>query len=344
MKKKTSLRRARYLVTVPLLSVGFGLLFAFLFGGFSAFNASGLLRVAIYSLSIGFIAWAGNSLITHWVSRRWPWHVKPGRTFAIALTLGLIYTLVSIGVFNLLFFYPWGAGQVNWPRLWEVVLVNSLVAVIITVIILLLVFQAIFMRYLRNGLQREEQYKRDIITAQYEALRNQVNPHFLFNSLSVLTSLVETDQGAAVSFIRKLSDVYRYVLDMRDRELVTIGEELQLVRSFLFMQQQRFGDQLKVDIGPVNEAGRIVPLSMQMLIENALKHNIASGESPLFIRINEENGLLVCSNNYQPRPLVEPSAGTGLKNIAGRFSAFTAEPVRWGVENGNFVVRIPVIK
>lgn len=343
MKKKTLARWGRNIGIILGLSVAFGLLFAFLFGGFSIFNLPRLGRSAFYSMAIGLLAWSGNELITRWVGRRWPWSQNPGHTFSIALTLCIVYTMISISAFNFMFYYPWGARGVNWSRLTEIVLINSLIAVIITVIILLAVFVRVFMRYWREGLQREEQYKRDILTAQYEALRSQINPHFLFNSLSVLTALVESDQQSAVKFIRKLSEVYRYVLDVREKELVTIGEELELVRSFLYMQQLRFGDQLRVEMGPFRANGRIVPLSVQMLIENALKHNIASDDQPLYITLTEADGFVVCRNRFQPRELVEPSSGTGLKNIAGRFAAFTAAPVTWGVEDEFFVARIPLV-
>lgn len=343
MKKRTLHRFIRSVAIILGLSVGFGLLFAFLFGGFSIFNLPRIARSAVYSMAIGLIAWSGNELITRWVGRRWPWTQNPGLTFSIALSLCIGYTLISISAFNFLFYFPWGAQGVNWPRLAELVLINSLIAVIITVIILLAVFVRVFMKYWREGLQREEQYKRDILTAQYETLRSQVNPHFLFNSLSVLTSLVESDQGSAVKFIKKLSEVYRYVLDIREKELVTIGEELDQVRSFLYMQQLRFGNQLQVAVGPFDAGGLIVPLSVQMLIENALKHNKATDDQPLKISLAEEYGFVVCRNSFQPRELVEPSSGTGLKNIAGRCAPFTSKPVTWGVEDGCFVARIPLI-
>lgn len=330
-------------IWIPGMSIGFGLLFAFLFMGVRVFQFPVLLRTIFYSLAIGLIAWSGNEYITRRTGRKWRWEVNPGKTMRIALTLCIAYTLVSISLFNFLFYFPWGADGVNWPRLWEVVFTNSLVAVIITVIILLVVFINVFMRYWREGLQREEQFKRDLITAQYESLRSQVNPHFLFNSLSVLTSLVETEPQAAVKFIRKLSEVYRYVLDMRNRELVMLSEELSLVHAFLFMQQYRFGDHLRVTIAPLNPAARVVPMSVQMLIENALKHNVVSNEQPLEITITGENGWLVCANNYQPRELIEPSAGSGLQNIAGRFAPYSPLKVTWGVESNRFVVRIPLI-
>lgn len=342
-KKKVIGRALRNVAFILGMSVAFGLLFAFLFGGFNVFESSRMVRSALYSMAIGVIAWSGNEFLTRWAGRRWPWEVNPGATFRRVVWICLLYTSVSISLFNFLYYYPWGAAGVNWQRLGEIVLINSLVAVIITVIILLAVFVNVFMRYWREGLQREEQYKRDLITAQYESLRSHVNPHFLFNSLSVLTSLVETEPPVAVKFIRKLAEVYRYVLDMRDRELVMLSEELSLVHSFLFMQRYRFGDNLQVTIGPMNPAARVVPLSVQMLVENALKHNVVTDHQPLALTLVEEDGWLVCRNNFQPRELIEPSSGTGLQNIAGRLAPFTSRVMTWGVESSCFTVRMPLV-
>ncbi|MDD3664727.1 MAG: histidine kinase, partial [Bacteroidales bacterium] len=156
-------------------------------------------------------------------------------------------------------------------------------------------------------------------------------------------SLVETEPPVAVKFIRKLAEVYRYVLDMRDRELVMLSEELSLVHSFLFMQRYRFGDNLQVTIGPMNPAARVVPLSVQMLVENALKHNVVTDHQPLALTLVEEDGWLVCRNNFQPRELIEPSSGTGLQNIAGRLAPFTTRVMTWGVESNCFTVRMPLV-
>ncbi len=343
MKKPVAIQWAKNVVLILGLSIGFGLLFAFIFSGFRMFKLPRLISIALYSVSIGAIVWGGSELISRWVPRYWPWHVNPGRTFTINFAFCIVYTLVSISAFNFAVLYPRGEAMTDWNGFIWSVLMHTLIAVIITIIIFMYFFLKKFLSHWREGMQREEQYKREVIMAQYEVLQSQVNPHFLFNSLSVLTSLVETDQKAAVKFIGKLAEVYRYVLDMRDQDTVSLADELKLAGSYLFMQQYRFNEQLIVSINIKNPVGKIVPHSLQMLLENALKHNIISEDNPLRIEVYEEEGYVVCSNTYQPREVIEPSTGTGLKNITGRYAVLTPKPVLSGIEGNSFVVRIPVI-
>lgn len=343
MKRPVVIQWVKNVVLILGLSIGFGLLFAFIFNGFRMFKLPQFISIALYSVSIGVIVWGGSELISRWVPRYWPWQVNPGRTFIINFAFCIVYTLISISAFNFIVLYPRDTAMTDWNGYIESVLMHTLIAVIITVIIFMYFFLKKFLGHWREGMQREEQYKREVITAQYEVLRSQVNPHFLFNSLSVLTSLVETDPKAAVKFIGKLAEVYRYVLDMRDQDTVSLAEELNLARSYLFMQQYRFNEQLVVNISIKNPVGKIVPHSLQMLLENALKHNIISEEQPLSIDVYEEEGYVVCRNTCQPREVIEPSTGTGLKNIAGRYAVLTPKPVLSGIEGNSFVVRIPVI-
>jgi LytS/YehU family sensor histidine kinase len=134
---------------------------------------------------------------------------------------------------------------------------------------------------------------------QYEALKNQVNPHFLFNSLNALSSLIYENPGKAVEFINRLSDVYRYVLDSKDKEAVPLSEELTFVRSYLFLLKARFENNLVAETNISEEKGYVPPMALQMLIENAVKHNEISDEHPLKISVFEKDQYIYVKNNVQ---------------------------------------------
>ncbi|GHB61664.1 sensor histidine kinase [Persicitalea jodogahamensis] len=191
-----------------------------------------------------------------------------------------------------------------------------------------------------------ERMEKEAVRSQFDALKNQVNPHFLFNSLSILSSLVEVDSGLAVQFINRLSKAYRYILEQRDNEQVPLRTELDFAAAYTFLLTIRFEDKLFVSI-EVPEAARdrygIAPLTLQLLVENAVKHNRLSEEEPLRVKIALEGEWLRVSNPLQPRPDREPSTGIGLENIINRYKLLTSRPVWIGEENGEFIVKLPLL-
>ena len=189
-----------------------------------------------------------------------------------------------------------------------------------------------------------ERYQKESIAARYESLKNQVNPHFLFNSLNVLTNLVYNDQDKAALFIKKMSEVYRYVLDTRNKELVEWSAEIDFTESYIFLQQIRFGANLRINNRVGALAGRVVPLAIQMLIENAVKHNEISSEKPLEITIRNDESFIYVENRIQLRsnPL-EVHSGVGLENIKKRYEFLKTEPVQVIRTEEDFIVKIPLI-
>lgn len=329
---------------VLLISALFGLLFGFLFSGFSIFYWSRLYNIVIYSLILGALCWTGGEIITRLVSRRFPWEVQPGKTFLISIVASVIYTFVSVTAFNIVYFRFVTSRDLSSGELIQGAITNSIIAVIITVIIMLIISVLKFIKNFKEVQLAREREQREVVSAQYAALKNHINPHFLFNSLSVLTSLVETDTQASIKFIRKLSDLYRYVLEMQNKETIALTEELALIEGYLYMQKFRYGDALKVTINIESRNGHIVPLSIQMLVENAIKHNIVSTQKPLEIIISQQNEEITVSNNYQPKEIIEESNKSGLENIRQRYSFLKNDlRVEWGVTENKFIVRLPIL-
>ncbi|TBX67003.1 tetratricopeptide repeat protein [Flavobacterium silvisoli] len=184
------------------------------------------------------------------------------------------------------------------------------------------------------------------ILVQFETLKNQVSPHFLFNSLNALSSLIKTNQQKAVEFTNLFSKIFRNTLELKDRHLITLAEELQHVNAYLQLQKMRFDDNLVLDVQIDSQAlnGFLPPFSLQMVIENAVKHNIISSEAPLYISISNTGDFLRVTNNLQQRNYVEDSTKTGLKNIISRYKYITTLQPVFEIRNDQFVVELPIIK
>ena len=193
----------------------------------------------------------------------------------------------------------------------------------------------------------QEEIEKGVAQAQFESLKNQVNPHFLFNSLNVLSSLVHIDANLSEKFIDQLAKSYRYLLEQKDKELVALKTEIEFVQAFSFLLKIRFEEKLKININLPAEAMNdlIAPLTLQLLIENAVKHNTISTEAPLIIDIFIEAGnYLIVKNNIQIRMQRMPSTGVGLKNIISRYELLTSQTPEFKVLNDTYEARIPLIK
>ncbi|WP_020604696.1 sensor histidine kinase [Spirosoma spitsbergense] len=193
---------------------------------------------------------------------------------------------------------------------------------------------------------RAERLEKGAVVSQFEALKNQISPHFLFNSLSILTSLVHEDPNLSETFIKQLSKAYRYILEQRDQELVPLAIELDFIKAYTFLLKIRFEKKFDVTIDvpqDIQTQCRIAPLSLQMLVENTVKHNRMSLREPLLVRIYTNNGFLIVENPMQARDQPEFSTGIGLKNITDRYSLLTDQAVEFGERAGSFIVKIPLL-
>lgn len=196
-----------------------------------------------------------------------------------------------------------------------------------------------------------EQLKKQSIEARFDALRSQINPHFLFNSLNVLSSLVYRDPDTSARFIEQLSNVYRYLLNNQDQKLIPLREELEFINSYYYLLKMRFQENLNIahEIPETKKDYYIAPATLQLLIENAIKHNVVSKKNPLDIKIYIENGKpeinkIVVENNLQPKPVQEASSKLGLKNIKSRYTFLAGREAVEIITAPNFIVKVPLIK
>jgi two-component system LytT family sensor kinase len=203
-----------------------------------------------------------------------------------------------------------------------------------------------FLSELRKSVEEKEMLKRESLHAQLNALKTQVNPHFLFNNLNTLSAIIPEDPQKAVDFVQQLAKVYRHILEVKDEQSIDLKEELDVLRAYAFLLKTRFGDNLDItiDVPDAKLHRKIIPLSLQILMENAIKHNIVSSEKPLKIDVSAINGRLVVSNNLQKKNQLNESTGIGLDNIRNRYKLLSDKKVEVIENNGNFTVSIPLIE
>ncbi|SKB99592.1 sensor histidine kinase [Dyadobacter psychrophilus] len=215
----------------------------------------------------------------------------------------------------------------------------------ISFVILFILISRSFLLEWRTAAIESEQLKTERFAQQYQSLKDQLNPHFLFNSLNVLSNLVYENPDTAAKFIRQLSSTYRYVLEVQQEELVTLKQELGFAENYLSLQKIRFEESLHYDIQITgNPEGFLPPLSLQLLLENAIKHNVASLEMPLKIDIGLASNHLIVKNNLQPKSsLPDDSTGVGLANISKRYELLSGATISVTKLDGWFVVKLPLL-
>ncbi|PKP26337.1 MAG: histidine kinase [Bacteroidetes bacterium HGW-Bacteroidetes-2] len=219
------------------------------------------------------------------------------------------------------------------------------VSVLITLIIVLLFHAIHFYKELQKNKLKEQKIIAGTASAQFESLKNQIDPHFLFNSLNVLTSLIEENPENAQRFTTSLSKIYRYVLEQKDKELVSVEEELAFAKTYMDLLKMRFENSVFYEVPErlENPDAKVVPLSLQLLLENTVKHNIVSNTRPLNIRIYEKDNYLVVENDYQKKEVMQTRKGVGLQNIVNRYGIITKRNVFIEQNEKVFKVKIPIL-
>jgi hypothetical protein len=197
---------------------------------------------------------------------------------------------------------------------------------------------------LAESRSRMFELQKETLASQLEALKNQIDPHFLFNSLSTLSSIIEEGGPSAAGFVQELSRVYRYVLQTRSSTLVSLSEEIGFIRSYGFLMSKRFGDNIAIylDVPEPALSLRIVPFALQLLVENAIKHNIVSAKKPLRVRVSVDGGRLVVANNLQRKTVAVPSSRVGLENLGKRCVLVTGRDILVAEGDGEFRVEVPL--
>ncbi len=219
------------------------------------------------------------------------------------------------------------------------------ISLLITMIVSLFFHAVYFYKSAQEKKVKEQKIIAGTASAKFESLKNQIDPHFLFNSLNVLSSLIEESPENAQKFTTSLSKVYRYVLEQKDKELVSVEEELSFAKTYMNLLKMRFENSLFFELpqNVPNPEAKVVPLSLQLLLENTVKHNIVSEQKPLHIRIYIDGDYLAIENVFQKKDVLQDRQGVGLQNIVSRYAIITNRKVTIDQNEKTFAVKIPML-
>jgi two-component system LytT family sensor kinase len=310
-------------------------------GNYSYYKAGGDLKSGlIFTFAITTYCWLGFLLLGTFVFSKFRWSERPtlkiiGGSAVFAISgAAMVYTAME----GMVYFFHWQ--QPSTQSLIESCTYSGLFSMIIG---LMITAQQSLMT-LRKTYEENEKMKAEMIQSQYETLKSQVNPHFLFNSLNTLTVMIPRQPEVAVQFVEQMSKVFRYSLEYSGQNVIDLRDELKVVRSYLFLNEQRYEGKLKVsiDLDDAVLQKKIITQSLLMLVENAIKHNEISNENPLSVAIYSEGAYLVVKNTLQRKSLPERSTNVGLDNIKKRYALATDVPVIVEEKDNLFIVKLPL--
>ncbi|MDP4262715.1 MAG: histidine kinase [Bacteroidota bacterium] len=297
----------------------------------------------LYTILIAFVIWEGNRYLHFSLRSYFDWINKPVRKIAI-LILSVTFYTVPVSVLLLI---GWYKIFVNEPVNWNIITESALI-ILVAVIFITHVYETAFLvKESESGIIRNEQLERAKAEAELEALKNQIDPHFIFNSLNTLSHLIENKPDKAKLFNDNLADVYRYILQNKARDLVLLREETEFLQSYFLLLQIRFEKAVQLVVNIDREAldyYLVPPISLQILAENAIKHNEFSEAVPLMLQITMKNDQLVVHNPIHRKMLRKSSSRIGLHNLGERYKLTTAKEITIKEEENDFTVSLPVLK
>jgi sensor histidine kinase YesM len=299
-------------------------------------------REFIFGFAFTFTVWWYNISGFQILERRWlqHWNIRLRHLARIGSTLMLSYLMVWVDERTQLLHIDWDLEGYVFPEY-----ANEFRSMITASIVLLMVFLLDTARKFHNTRMENERLKLENSVAQFEMLKQQINPHFLFNSLNILKTMVKHQDPNAEEYVLRLSDLYRSLLVSNQREKVPLSEELAALNNYLFMLKARFEDKLIVTmhLKSNGHACFMPPFTLQMLVENCIKHNVVSAERPLHIELFEDDSHVVVRNNLQPKRSVEDSNHIGLKNINQRYKVLSGQDIEIEHSDSHFTVKLPII-
>ncbi|UOU99322.1 2TM domain-containing protein [Chryseobacterium daecheongense] len=303
-----------------------------------------LLISSMYSFLIGI----GNGFINDFLNKKFPWSEATTKRAIVSIACILVANFIIVYFCNYMNFVVFQknatteqffSGKYNFTN-WFMVNIALLISAFL--------HAKGFMEELKKT-SRKEVVEQKLIAksanAQFETLKNQLDPHFLFNSLNVLSSLIDENPKQAQKFTASMSKIYRYVLEQKDKELVTVEDEMEFAKTYCELLKTRFENSVDFifDVQKEDYRRYVVPLSLQLLLENCIKHNFATSSKPLIIKVFSENDTLCIENNLQVREQMKESAGIGLANIVQRYSLLTKRNVFIEKSEDYFKVKLPIL-
>lgn len=302
-------------------------------------------REFLYGTMMAFMLTLINSTYFDFLTSKVSWNPNKEYQRILAGFLGSIPLSIA-GIWLVRFIIEIIIEKKSMDAFWEnQIFSNYLGSLIVTFVVLLIYYLITLYKKLQENKFKEQKIIAGNASAQFETLKNQIDPHFLFNSLNVLSSLIEENPENAQRFTTSLSKIYRYVLEQKDKELVLLQEELDFAKTYMKLLTIRFENSLTYSLPEtlIDPEAKVVPLSLQLLLENTIKHNIVSDMQPLHISISVEGDYLVISNNLQKKDVLKSGEGVGLKNIVSRYAILTSKQVNIESDTSSFKAKIPIL-
>lgn len=297
----------------------------------------------LYTILIAFVVYEGTRFLYFTIRTYFDWFNKPFKKI-IALVVTIPFYVVPVSVVMLAGWYQiFMNGVINWP-----ILKLTTIIILVAVFFLVNLYETVFLvRDVAEDKVKKEQLERAKAEAELEALKNQVDPHFIFNSLNTLSHLIEAQPQKAQLFNEHLADVYRYILHNKARSLVLLKEEMQFIEDYFALLKIRFENavQLQMNIDEKTASDHLLPpISIQILLENAVKHNEFSDAHPLLINMEIKDEMLVVSNEVRKKMLFKPSSKIGLQNLKERYRLTTGKEILINQGEQKFEVHLPLLK
>ena len=324
---------------ILLISVGC----TFLFAGWSQDLKAIFLNI-LYGLIIGLTIALGSGFISRKIFNSNKIYENPRRYFVIAMLSITLYIIVSLVIVNYLWFNI--TQGISFSDLWKRSFLFYIIVsqVIIGLVIYLIILASKFINDLNQYYKRIAEMETQLATYRYDTLKNQLNPHFLFNALNTLSGLIYIDADKADEFTHRLSKLYRYILDVQKEEVVLLERELNLARDFLYLNNIRFNNQINTTFSVQDEMVYVVPMALQLLLENVIKHNIVNEQYPMQIEISTDGKNLIVKNSVRLKTEKEPSHELGLNNLRERYALLSNRAISIDKTVTHFTVKLPLLK
>ena len=331
-------------VVISLLGIIFGLLLYNYFASSTDAMSSGITTVEVILASItGVLVSYVTYFLSKWLDRLIPWSTQLTARFLAGMVIQFLVAFLLISFLSFTYI-KFDVG--DSPEIWQNTLIKLAILLFLIMLVYTIVYFALYSYYSYATLQIENvRYERRQIELQLKALKSQLSSHFLFNNLNTITSLAFKNSEASEKYIRGLAEVYRYSLNSYHSKLVSLEEELTMLESYLLLLKTRYGHffDYTLNIEDQKLSSKVPPLTLQMLVENAVKHNVMDANNVLQIDISSEKDFLIVTNNLTKTPKHVSSFHIGLKNIEARYQLLRNKGISISQE-ADFIVKIPLIQ
>ncbi len=328
----------KFLIILSFITIGIQLMYD------QAFNWSNIKRWLFSNAYFGYAFYFANAYLNDGLNKIYPWEKNPKARALIGIPTFLIMNLALLAF--LIYFFQLYFLNIEDPQIFGRDHLGTYLISLTICLIATLFFHAVgFYNGMMRQVRLNEKLVEEKVSAELNALKSQVNPHFLFNSFNVLSGLIEENPKQANKFLDGLSKIYRYILEHREQDLTTLRKELAFAQKYMDLQKMRFEDSVTMDIrvAEVDLDAKLPSLSLQLLLENAIKHNGFDASEPLAIVIEKEGDMLKVENNMKRRLHLQGNNGIGLNNIAKRYALHNVEGFEYREQNEKFTVTLPLI-